>query len=79
MCSEACGTGRPVYIMTGRGWTRPSHRRFHDVLFARGFARPFDGSFDHWSYPPVDAAKEVADLLRLRLALPKPNRRSAAN
>ena len=79
MCSEACGTGRPVYIMTGRGWTRPSHRRFHEVLFARGLARPLGDSFDHWSYPPVDAAKEVADLLRLRLALPKPNRRNAEN
>ena len=79
MCSEACGTGRPVYIMTEHGWTRPLHRRFHDILFMRGFARPFDGSFDRWSYPPVDAAAQVADLMRLRFALPMPNRPTAAN
>ncbi len=69
MCSEACGTGRPVYIAAGRGWTRPAHRRFHDVLFARGLARPYDGAFDSWSYPPVDAATEVAKLVRSRLGL----------
>ncbi len=74
MCSDACGTGRPVYIITERGWTRPSHRRFHDVLFARGIARPFDGGFDRWSYPPVDAAREVADILRSRFALPRSER-----
>lgn len=69
MCSEACGTGRPVYVMAERGWSRPSHRRFHDVLFARGLARPFDGGFESWSHPPADAAGEVAELVRSRLGL----------
>jgi hypothetical protein len=70
MCSEACGTGRPVYVFAEHGWAKPAHRRFHTALYERGIARPLAGRFETWPYEPVNAALEVARAIRARLALP---------
>ncbi len=38
MCCEACGTGKPVYIFTGRHWLTRKHIRFIASLYKNGYA-----------------------------------------
>jgi uncharacterized protein len=66
MVSEACSTGRPVYIAS----LEPEAGRlaaFHARLQADGLTRPFDGPLDHWDYTPLDETARVAAILRERL------------
>ncbi|KAG4981074.1 hypothetical protein AAZX31_12G175600 [Glycine max] len=72
MISEACSTGKPVYIM-GAERCRWKFTEFHKSLRERGVVRPFTGSEDiseNWSYPPLDdtsdAAKRVHEALAAR-------------
>ncbi|KAG4972170.1 hypothetical protein JHK85_038591 [Glycine max] len=72
MISEACSTGKPVYIM-GAELCRWKFTEFHKSLRERGVARPFTGSEDiseNWSYPPLDdtadAARRVHEALAAR-------------
>ncbi|HEY9079902.1 mitochondrial fission ELM1 family protein [Magnetovibrio sp.] len=71
MCSEACATGRPVYIFAPKKMIAHKHAKLHQDLYAQGFARTFDGvdSLQDWSHAPLNAAFEVADELRKRLGL----------
>lgn len=67
MASEACATGRPVYIAT----VEPESGRldaFHQRLRAAGYTRPFEGRIDAWSHPPLDETPQVGRILRHRLA-----------
>lgn len=70
MCTEACATGRPVYIFAPDGVAAARHRRLHAELFARGVARSLDsvenlGSLENWSGKPLDdAAAVAAEILR---------------
>lgn len=68
MVSEACATGKPVYIYELEGGGRRL-RRFHESLRAAGITRPFAGVLEHWSYPPLDDTARVAATIRERLAL----------
>ncbi|KAK7324851.1 hypothetical protein VNO77_28730 [Canavalia gladiata] len=72
MISEACSTGKPVYIM-GAEHCRWKFTEFHKSLRERGVVRPFTGSEDiseNWCYPPLndtaDAAKRVHEALAAR-------------
>lgn len=38
MCSEACGTGKPVFVFTGRKWLTRKHIRFVASLYKNGYA-----------------------------------------
>ena len=60
MCSEACAVPVPVYIYGSPALITDKHRRFHEELFQRGFARPFDGRLDQWTHPPLNAANSIA-------------------
>lgn len=60
MCSEACAASAPVYVYSPDGMVAPKHARLHRHLYDGGFARPFDGSFERWTHPPLNAAGEVA-------------------
>lgn len=42
MCSEACSTGTPVFIYSPPENAPAKHRRFHEIIYKRGFAKPFD-------------------------------------
>ncbi|WP_434615310.1 mitochondrial fission ELM1 family protein [Azospirillum sp. B2RO_4] len=68
MTSEACSTGKPVYVIELEGGS-PKFRAFHDGLYQDGITRPFDGSLDQWSYPPLNETEVVADEVRRRLPL----------
>ncbi|HHM06097.1 MAG TPA: nucleoside-diphosphate sugar epimerase [Gammaproteobacteria bacterium] len=64
MCSEACATGRPVYIFAPPAKTAPKHQRLHQALYAGGYARPLRGAFEDWTCPPLNAAEEIAARVR---------------
>lgn len=62
MASEACATGKPVYIVGLEGDSRRI-RRFHEMLQQDGITRPFTGTLEQWSYvPPDDTARAAAEL-----------------
>ncbi len=65
MTSEACATGKPVYVVPLPGRSRRIGA-FHAMLQADGITRVFDGTLSHWTYPPLDDAKEVAIEIRHR-------------
>lgn len=63
MCSEACATGKPVYIFNPPSLLRPKHKRFHASLFNHDFARPFtdlDLQDQGWQPKKLQAAHQVA-------------------
>jgi hypothetical protein len=68
MVSEACATGKPVYVFDLEGGSR-KFERFHRTLRDRGITRPFDGKLAAWRYPPLDDTARVADEVRRRFAL----------
>lgn len=59
MVGEATTTGRPVHVIELEGGSR-KFREFLDALYVNGAARPFNGSLDVWSYPPLNATQEIA-------------------
>jgi mitochondrial fission protein ELM1 len=68
MVSEACATGKPVYVYAlGNGGARL--QRFHQSLFQAGITRPFMGNLEKWSYSPLDDALQVAAVIRQRFAI----------
>jgi len=38
MCSECCGTNKPVYIFAPNGMVSDKHARFHQTLYKKGYA-----------------------------------------
>ena len=74
MCTEACATGRPVFIYAPIGMTAAKHNRLHKHLFEYGAARPLpENSFPetllNWSYPPINDANLVSNEIRKRMGL----------
>lgn len=71
MVSEACSTGKPVYVVGLEGGSA-KFARFHDALRARGLTRPFDGRLETWAAPPLDDTGTVAAEVRRRLRAGRP-------
>ncbi|KAK1274766.1 hypothetical protein QJS04_geneDACA011724 [Acorus gramineus] len=70
MLSEACGTGKPVYVI-GSERCKWKFSAFHKVLRERGVVREFTGKediSDSWSYPPLNDTLEAASRVREALA-----------
>ncbi|MDF1722412.1 MAG: mitochondrial fission ELM1 family protein [Minwuia sp.] len=67
MVSEACATGKPVFVVDLEGGNA-KFTRFHTALRRDGLTRPFIGRLEHWTYPPLDDTAKVADAVRERLA-----------
>jgi mitochondrial fission protein ELM1 len=63
MISEACSTGKPVYVIDLPGGS-DKFRRFHDALRKDGLTRPFEGRLEKWAYPPLDDMRAVAGRVR---------------
>lgn len=68
MASEACSTGKPVYVVELDGGS-PKFHRFHAALRSDGITREFRGSLENWRYPPLDDTQRVAAEVWRRLAL----------
>ena len=65
MVTEACATGKPVYVIELAGYSR-RQGRFHRALEAAGITRPFAGTLERWSYQPIyDAERVAAEVRRL--------------
>lgn len=69
MMSEACATGKPVYIVDLDGKKQSKFRDFREMLTTMGIIRPFEGSLDRWSYAPLNETARVAEEIRRRVGL----------
>ena len=65
MCCEATGTGKPIYLFSGKNWLTPKHQRFVASLCNTGCAALLDTSSvaDFKPNKSVNAAAEVAELI----------------
>jgi hypothetical protein len=59
MVSEACTTGKPVYVIDLSGGS-DKFRRFHQSMRDDGLTRPFVGTLENWTYPPLNDVELVA-------------------
>jgi mitochondrial fission protein ELM1 len=66
MVSEACSTGKPVYVLP-LGPEPKRRAAFLEAVRAKGFTRPFDGALETWSYPPLRETERVAEALMAQL------------
>ncbi len=67
MLGEAAFTGKPIYAYRLPGGT-PKFERFQEALVQHGAVRWFDGDLDRWTYPPLDATRDIADAVRRLIA-----------
>lgn len=68
MLSEACTTGKPVYMISLEGG-HPRIDKLHDNLQKSGALRIFDGALENWKYEPLDDAAKIANEIRKRMNL----------
>lgn len=59
MVSEACFTGKPVYVYELPGGS-PRHRQFRQSLLKDGIIRIFTGEIQYWQYNPLDETQRAA-------------------
>jgi hypothetical protein len=77
MTSEACATGRPVYVFEPDGGSA-KFSRFHEALRRYGATRRLPGRFstlEYWHYGPLDSAGEIAAAVECHLHRRSPFRR----
>lgn len=67
MVSEACYTGRPVYVAKLEGRSR-RFDALHQGLQKAGFTQPFNGKLETWEYAPLDENQRIAAIVRERMA-----------
>jgi mitochondrial fission protein ELM1 len=62
MVSEACSTGKPVYMyqLPGSG---KRHKQFCESLIRGGHARVFTGMVEDWKNTPLDETRKAADFV----------------
>lgn len=68
MLSEACTTGKPVYMIPLDGG-HPRIDKLHENLRQSGCLRNFDGKLESWTYEPLNDAKMIAEEIRKRMNL----------
>lgn len=68
MVTEACATGKPVYVVSLNGMPT-KFKVFHQDLEAAGYTRPFKGQLDKWSGKKLDEMTEVAKKIKQLLEL----------
>ena len=68
MTSEACTTGKPVYVARLTGGSS-KFREFHDRLTEDGFTRLFDGTLGEHPAKRLDETATIAAEVRRRLGL----------
>jgi len=72
MTSEACATGRPVYVFEAAKFSK-KQARFHLALRRYGATRRLPDGLSHleqWTYTPLDAASEIAAQITRRWMRP---------
>jgi len=76
MASEACSTGKPVFIIPLHGGSE-KFQRFHQTLRDDGMTRPFAGRMERWAYQPLDDVALAAARVREVLARSSVQKESA--
>jgi mitochondrial fission protein ELM1 len=66
MISEACSTGKPVYVFPLDGGSAMS-RRFHTLFNKLGYTRPFVGILENWNYKPLNDMSLVVEEIQKAL------------
>lgn len=66
MASEACFTGKPVFV-EGLAGGKGKFEAFHRSLQQRGCARPFTGELSDWHYARLDETQRVAGQIKHNL------------
>lgn len=66
MISEACSTGKPVYVFDLPGGSA-KFERFHRNFRHKGLTRLFAGRIESWNGCPLDDTEQVAQLLSQKL------------
>ncbi len=63
MCSEACGTGKPIWLFLGENWLPKKHQAFADSLINSGYACNLNSSakYDFLPEKTLQNSKEIAD------------------
>jgi mitochondrial fission protein ELM1 len=69
MVSEACSTGKPVYIIALPGRQNSKFSVFLQSLIDAGKARAFSGELGTWQYEPLEETERVAREVRRRLGM----------
>lgn len=64
MCSEACSTGKPVYIYAPDDLIPEKHQRFVKNLYAHNNAKPLGRELSTWKYTPLEDTAKIAALIR---------------
>ena len=68
MTSEACATGKPVYVAFLPGGSR-KFKAFHQFFQQEKLTRPFEGVLEDWPNPPLQEMDKVISVLKTRLNL----------
>lgn len=73
MCSEACATGKPVYIYAPPAIVKPGFARLHGELYGAGMAEPLSAdsamALPAKAYQPLSAAHDIAAEIRRRFGI----------
>ena len=71
MCSEACATGKPVYIFAPKKMISHKHAKLHKDLYAKGYAQALEDTqtLSDTTHEPLNAAHDIAQEIRKRLGL----------
>jgi hypothetical protein len=67
MISECCSTGKPVYIFDEKEISSPKHRRFHNTLFEKNYAKDLaktSKKLENFSPEKLQETKRVASLIK---------------
>lgn len=64
MCSEACATGKPVFIYCPDGLIPAKHKVFHSKLYAKSLAKPLEGHFEKWEYQPLNDTRNLVEKIK---------------
>lgn len=63
MCSEICSLGKPVYIFNPEEICSKKHLKFHQNLFAKGFAKKLDGKLKKYPTKKLDETSRISELI----------------
>jgi mitochondrial fission protein ELM1 len=66
MCSEACATGKPVYIYAPEDMISPKHMRMAQSLVDGGYARFFDGDLQDFEPKKLESTQHIAHEIKTR-------------
>lgn len=68
MCSEACASGKPVYIFAPNSMVSDKHSRLHNVLYENGFAKDLGDENQIFNeVKKLNTSKDMADIIKVRL------------